>query len=167
MVFLAGMNAIVTGASRGIGKAIAETLASFRINLCLAARNPDPLNDTTVEIIKKYGVKVIPVVTDVAKLPDLENLVKTAKQKLGGIDILVNNAGVSSQYPFEKQPVADFESLVHTNYLGYVRLIRLVINDMIKKKAGIIINMISGSVLCDPCGSGGRRGRLRAACGPP
>jgi len=150
MVFLAGMNAIVTGASRGIGKAIAETLASFRINLCLAARNPDTLNDTTVEIIKKYGVKVIPVVTDVAKLPDLENLVKTAQQKLGGIDILVNNAGVSSQYPFEKQPFTDFESLVHTNYLGYVRLIRLVINDMIKKKAGIIINMISGSVLCDP-----------------
>ncbi|MCX8012605.1 MAG: SDR family NAD(P)-dependent oxidoreductase, partial [Desulfobacterota bacterium] len=87
MVFLAGMNAIVTGASRGIGKAIAETLAAFHINLCLAARNPDQLNDTTVEIIKKYGVKVIPVTTDVAKLSDLENLVKIAKQKLGNIDI--------------------------------------------------------------------------------
>ena len=87
---------------------------------------------------------------DVTKLEDLENLVQAAKEKFGAIDILINNAGVSSQYPFEKQPLEDFERLAHTNYLGYVRLIRLVINDMIARKSGAIINMVSGSTLCDP-----------------
>ncbi|MCM8801191.1 MAG: SDR family oxidoreductase, partial [Candidatus Omnitrophica bacterium] len=66
------------------------------------------------------------------------------------IDILINNAGVTSQYPFHLQPLEDIERLAYTNYLGYVRLIRLVINDMIEKRSGVIVNMISGSVLCDP-----------------
>jgi short-subunit dehydrogenase len=147
---LKGKTAIITGASRGIGKAIASTCADLGIQVAIAARNEGPLKETAEEIRKKYGVKVLPVVTDVTKLEDLENLVKKAKDAFGRIDILINNAGVSSQYPFEKQPFDDFESLVHTNYLGYVRLIRLVINDMIQNKSGAIINMVSGSTLCDP-----------------
>ena len=147
---LKGKTAIVTGASRGIGKAIASTVASLGINVAIAARSAGPLKETAEEINKKYKVEVLPVVCDVTKLKDLENLVNKTKEKFGKIDILINNAGVSSQYPFEKQPFEDFENLVHTNYLGYVRLIRLVINDMIKNKSGAIINMVSGSVLCDP-----------------
>ena len=150
MASLEGKTAIITGASRGIGKAIAEVVASFGINLSLAARGEGPLEETSTEITSKYGVEVLPVPTDVTKREDLENLVKKTQEKFGDIDILINNAGVSSQYPFEKQPFEDFESLVHTNYLGYVRMIRLVINDMIKRKSGTIINMVSGSVLCDP-----------------
>ncbi len=149
-VQLKGKTAIVTGASRGIGKAIASTCAGLGINLAIAARTEGPLEETAQEIAKEYKVAVLPIATDVTKLSDLENLVSKAKEKYGKIDILINNAGVSSQYPFEKQPFEDFESLVHTNYLGYVRLIRLVINDMIKHKEGAIINMVSGSTLCDP-----------------
>lgn len=147
---LKGKVAIVTGASRGIGRALAETAASLSINLAIAARSQGPLEETANEIAKKYKVQVLPVTCDVTKLEDLENLVNKAKEKFGKIDILINNAGVSSQYPFEKQPIEDFERLAHTNYLGYVRLIRLVINDMIKNKSGAIINMVSGSTLCDP-----------------
>ena len=147
---LKGKAAIVTGASRGIGKALACTAASLGINLTVAARAEGPLKETAEEIRKKYKVEVLPVACDVTKLSDLENLVNRAKEKFGKIDILINNAGVSSQYPFEKQPFDDFESLAHTNYLGYVRLIRLVINDMIKNKSGAIINMVSGSTMCDP-----------------
>ncbi len=147
---LKGKVAIVTGASRGIGKALASTTASLGINLVIAARQEGPLKETADEIAKKYKVEVLPVVCDVTKLEDLENLVNKAKAKFGRIDILINNAGVSSQYPFEKQPIEDFEKLAHTNYLGYVRLIRLVINDMIERKSGSIINMVSGSTLCDP-----------------
>ncbi len=147
---LKGKTAIVTGASRGIGKALACTAASLGVHVSIAARNEGPLKETAEEIAKKYKVKVLPVVCDVTKLEDLENLVNKTKEKFGGIDILLNNAGVSSQYPFEKQPIEDFERLAHTNYLGYVRLIRLVINDMIKNKSGSIINMVSGSTLCDP-----------------
>ena len=93
---------------------------------------------------------MLPVACDVANLSDLENLVNKTIDKFKKIDILVNNAGVSSQSPFEKQPIEDFEKLAHTNYLGYVRLIRLVINHMIENKSGAIINMVSGSTLCDP-----------------
>jgi short-subunit dehydrogenase len=147
---LQGKTAIITGASRGIGKAIAEVAASLGCNLSLAARGEGPLEETAAEIAKKYGVEVLPVSTDVMQFEDLENLVAKTQKKYGAIDILINNAGVSSQYPFEKQPFEDFERLVHTNYLGYVRMIRLVINDMIKRKSGAIINMVSGSTLCDP-----------------
>ncbi|MCX5696880.1 MAG: SDR family oxidoreductase [Candidatus Omnitrophica bacterium] len=150
MTDLKGRAAIVTGASRGIGKALASTAASLGINVAIAARQEGPLKETADEIAKKYKVQVLAVPCDVTKLEDLENLVNSAKAKFGAIDILINNAGVSSQYPFEKQPIEDFERLAHTNYLGYVRLIRLVINDMIARKSGAIINMVSGSTLCDP-----------------
>ncbi len=149
-VNLKGKVAIVTGASRGIGKALACTAASLGINLTIAARQEAPLKETADEISKKYKVQVLPIVCDVAKLEDLENLVNKTKEKYGKIDILMNNAGVSSQSPFEKQPIEDFEKLAFTNYLGYVRLIRLVINDFIAQKSGAIINMVSGSTLCDP-----------------
>lgn len=147
---LKGKVAVVTGASRGIGKAITGAAASLGINLSIAARKDGPLKETADEIGREYKVEVLPVVCDVTKLNDLENLVNKTKDKFGEIDILINNAGVSSQYPFEKQPLEDFEKLAHTNYLGYVRLIRLVIGDMIRNKSGAIINMVSGSTLCDP-----------------
>lgn len=150
MVELKGKTAIVTGASRGIGRAIASTAASLGIKLSIAARKEGSLKEVADEISKKYKVEVLPVPCDVTRLEDLENLVNKTKEKFGKIDILINNAGVSSQYPFEKQPMEDFERLAHTNYLGYVRLIRLVINEMIENKSGAIINMVSGSVLCDP-----------------
>jgi 3-oxoacyl-[acyl-carrier protein] reductase len=147
---LKGKVAIITGSSRGIGKAIAETCAGLGINLTLAARQEGPLKETADEIRAKYKVEVLSVPTDVAVLSDLEALVNKTKEKYGKIDILINNAGVSSQSPFEKQSFEDFEKLAHTNYLGYVRMIRLVINDMIQNKSGAIINMVSGSTLCDP-----------------
>ena len=147
---LKGKTAIVTGASRGIGKALAASVASLGINLTIAARQEGPLQEAAEEISRKYKVEVLVVPCDVTKLKDLENLVNKTREKFGSIDILINNAGVSSQYPFEKQPLEDFERLAHTNYLGYVRLIRLVINEMIKNKSGSIINMVSGSTLCDP-----------------
>lgn len=147
---LKGKNAIITGASKGIGKAIAMRFAKNGINVVLAARTKDTLDQTIKEITSKHKVKAIGVVTDVGKLDDLKNLVDTTLKQLGTIDILVNNAGVSSQYPFEKQPLEDFDKLVQTNYLGYVRLIRLVINHMIERKQGAIINSVSGSTLVDP-----------------
>ena len=147
---LKGKVAIVTGASRGIGKALASTCASLGANVAIAARQEGPLKETADEISRKYKVEVLPVTCDVTKLEDLQNLVNKTKEKFGKIDILINNAGVSSQYPFHEQPIEDFERLAHTNYLGYVRLIRLVINDMMKQKSGAIINMVSGSTLCDP-----------------
>ncbi|VAX34937.1 3-oxoacyl-[acyl-carrier protein] reductase [hydrothermal vent metagenome] len=151
MLDLKGKSAIITGASRGIGKAVALKLAQSGVNVLIAARNQTTLDEAVDDIKgKALDVKVIGLAADVGKLEDLQNLNDTAMREFGGIDILVNNAGVSSQYPFEKQPLEDIEKLAHTNFLGYVRLIRLVINHMIEKKSGAIINMVSGSTLVDP-----------------
>lgn len=150
MTDLKGKNAIITGASRGIGKSIALRLAQNGVNVVLAARTRETLDATVNEIKTKFKTKAIGVPTDVSKLEDLKNLADTALKEFKTIDILINNAGVSSQYPFELQPLEDIEMLAHTNYLGYVRLIRLIIPHMIERKSGSIINMVSGSTLCDP-----------------
>jgi 3-oxoacyl-[acyl-carrier protein] reductase len=150
MVNLKGKTAVITGGSRGIGKAIATRLAEAGANLVLAARGQEALDKTVKELKEKYKVCVVGVPCDVAKIDDLTRLVDTAMKQFKQIDILVNNAGVSSQYPFEKQPIEEFEKLAMTNYLGYVRLIRLVIPQMIERKNGSIINMVSGSTLVDP-----------------
>jgi len=147
---LKGKNAIVTGASKGIGNAIATRLAEEGVNVILAARTAGTLDQAVKAIKAKSKAKVIGVPCDVARLDDLQKLVNVAMKEFGGVDILINNAGVSSQYPFEKQPLEDIERVCQTNYLGYVRLIRLVINHMIEKKSGAIINMVSGSTLVDP-----------------
>ncbi len=151
---LKGKNAIVTGASRGIGKSIATRLASQGINLVLAARNPANLDATVKELKEKYKVDVMGIPTDVGKLPDLKNLAEKATKHFGHIDILVNVAGVSSQHPFHEQPIEEMEMLAHVNYLGYVRLIRLIIPQMIQRKSGHILNVVSGSTLVDPIPKG-------------
>ncbi len=150
MADLKGKNAIITGASKGIGKAVALKLAENGVNVVLAARTQTTLDEAVKEIKDKTGVKCLGVAADVSKLEDLQNLVDVTTKEMGQIDILINNAGVSSQYPFDQQPLEDIEKLAHTNYLGYVRLIRLVIPQMIERKDGAIINMVSGSTLCDP-----------------
>jgi 3-oxoacyl-[acyl-carrier protein] reductase len=147
---LKGKNAIITGASKGIGKGIARRLARQGVNLVLAARTHSTLDETTAELKRENAIEAIGVSCDVSRLSDLENVVKVALERLKKIDILINNAGVSSQYPFESQPLEDIERLAHTNYLGYVRLTRLVIPHMIQNKSGSIINMVSGSVLVEP-----------------
>ncbi len=149
-VDLKGKVAMVTGASRGIGKAIATRLAEHGAKLILAARKQGPLDETVNELKAKYGIEAIGVSCDVAKLDQLQNLVEQGKKKFGQIDILVNVAGVSSQFPFHEQPIEDFEMLAHINYLGYVRLIRLIIPDMVTRKDGHLINVVSGSTLVDP-----------------
>ncbi|MFH1245433.1 MAG: SDR family oxidoreductase [Candidatus Omnitrophota bacterium] len=147
---LKGKNAVITGASKGIGMAIARRLAREGVNLVLAARTKTTLDTAVADLKKENAVQVFGVPCDVSSLADLENLARTALEKLGRIDILINNAGVSSQYPFDKQPLEDLERLAHTNYLGYVRMTRLIIPHMIANKSGAIINMVSGSVLVEP-----------------
>ena len=149
-VDLKGKVAVITGASRGIGKAIATRLAEHGASLVLAARTQGSLDETVKQLKEKYKIDVIGISCDVAKLDQLQNLVAKAKAQFKQIDILVNVAGVSSQHPFHEQPIEDFEMLAHVNYLGYVRLIRLVIPDMVARKSGQLINVVSGSTLVDP-----------------
>ncbi|MFH1692257.1 MAG: SDR family oxidoreductase [Candidatus Omnitrophota bacterium] len=147
---LKGKTAIITGASRGIGRAVAESLAREGMNLVIAARGQDALEKTAREISEQYKTKVIGVACDVAKQADLTNLVEKSITTFKKIDALINNAGVSSQYPFHQQPLEDIEKLMYTNFFGYVMLTRLLINHFVENKGGAVINMVSGSTMVDP-----------------
>lgn len=147
---LRGKTAIITGASRGIGRAIGEALAKEGMNLVLAARGKEVLKETAKELSGKYKVKVLPVLCDVSQQKDLENLVTVAIKEFKKIDALINSAGISSQHPFQDQPLEDIPKLMYTNYFGPVMLSRLIINHFIENKGGAIINITSGSTLVDP-----------------
>jgi len=150
MTVLKDKTAIITGASRGIGRAIAESLAKEGMNLVLAARGKETLEKTAAEITNKYKVRVLGVPCDVSKQTDLENLVAVSLKEFKKIDALINNAGVSSQHPFHEQPLEDIERLMYTNFFGYVMLTRLLINHFVENKGGAVINMVSGSTMVDP-----------------
>ena len=147
---LKGKTAVITGASRGIGRAIATALAREGMDLCLAARGAGELTALADGLSKEHGVTVHAVACDVSKQEDLERLAETAVLKLGRVDALVNNAGVSSQHPFHKQPLEDITRLMQTNFFGYVMLTRLLINHMVEQGGGQVINIVSGSTLVDP-----------------
>lgn len=147
---LKGKTAIITGASRGIGRAIAESLAREGMNLVIAARGRETLEKTVREISEQYKTKIIGVVCDVANQADLTNLVEKSISTFKKIDALINNAGVSSQHPFHQQPLEDIEKLMYTNFFGYVMLTRLLINHFVENKGGAVINMVSGSTMVDP-----------------
>jgi short-subunit dehydrogenase len=147
---LKGKTAIITGASRGIGRAIAERLASQGMNLVIAARGKETLDEAAKAMADKFKVRVVGVPCDVSKQADLQNLVDTSIREFKKIDALINNAGVSSQHPFHEQPLEDIERLMYTNFFGYVMLTRLIINHFVANKGGAVINMVSGSTLVDP-----------------
>jgi len=150
MESLTGKTAVITGASRGIGRAISEALAGEGMRLVIAARGKEALEEMARATSDKYGVSVTPIACDVSKQADLENLATIAIKELGRVDALINGAGVSSQYPFQEQPLEDIERLLYTNYFGAVMLTRLLINHFIENQAGSIINIVSGSTLVDP-----------------
>ncbi|MDD5511163.1 MAG: SDR family NAD(P)-dependent oxidoreductase [Dehalococcoidales bacterium] len=147
---LKGKTAIVTGASRGIGGALGVALAKEGMDLVLAARGRSVLEETAAGLSRKYKVRVVPVACDVTRQDDLENLAATAIREFKKIDALINSAGVSSQYPFQEQPLEDIARLMYTNYFGAVMLTRLMINHFIENKNGAVINITSGSTLVDP-----------------
>jgi 3-oxoacyl-[acyl-carrier protein] reductase len=94
---LKGKTAIITGSSRGIGRAIASALAKEGMNLVLAARGKEALLETANELAAEHKVRVVGVSCDVTKQADLQHLVDTAIKEFKKIDALINNAGVSSQ----------------------------------------------------------------------
>jgi 3-oxoacyl-[acyl-carrier protein] reductase len=96
---LRGKVAIITGATRGIGRDVAEGLAAEETQLSICARNEATLKEVAKEIEKTYGVFVLPVRTDVSKPEEIKALVDKTVKKFGRLDILVNNAGEAPRGP--------------------------------------------------------------------
>jgi NAD(P)-dependent dehydrogenase (short-subunit alcohol dehydrogenase family) len=143
---LRGKAAIVTGGSRGIGKAIARELAREGASVAIAARGREALEATAAEITGETDIPVIPIVADASREDSVREMVSRAVDVLGGVDILVNSAAeVGSRVAF-KLPELDvevFKGELNVKVLGALRCIQQVAPHMIRRGWGRIIN-ISG-----------------------
>jgi len=135
---LNGKVAIITGASRGIGRGIALGLAAEGCHLAICARNREPLEAAAAEIRAK-NVEVSALPLDVARADDVEQLVQKTMAKFGKIDILVNNVGGNRRNPFEKTTDEDWETIINLNLTAHVRTSRAVIPFMREQSSGVIL----------------------------
>ncbi|WP_432714826.1 3-ketoacyl-ACP reductase [Pedobacter sp.] len=142
MESLQGKNALITGAGKGIGRALAIALAQEGVNIGLVARTAADL-ECVAEELKPFQVKTVIATADVADINAVNAAVATIKQGLGSIDILVNNAGISSFGSFMELEPERWEEIVKVNLFGPYYVTRAVLPDMIASKVGDIINISS------------------------
>jgi 3-oxoacyl-[acyl-carrier protein] reductase len=140
---LKGKCAIITGASRGLGKAIALKFASLGANIVLNYRSSEKEALEVENEIKEMGVEVISVKGDISKLSEVENLIAVAKEKFGSIDIMVNNAGITKDTLILRMKEEDFDSVIDVNLKGVFNCLKSITPIMVKQKGGKIINISS------------------------
>ena len=140
---LKGKCAVVTGAAKGIGKAIALKLASSGVNIVLNYRSSEDKAIETEKEILSLGVEVLRVKGDISKPNDVENLIDSAKKKFGKIDIMVNNAGITKDTLLLRMKEEDFDSVINVNLKGVFNCLKAITPVMVKQKEGKIINLSS------------------------
>ena len=154
---LAGKSAIVTGASRGIGRGIAQRLASAGAHVVIGARSLNAptggaagaLSDA-VEEIRAAGGRATPLALDTADDASRQAFIAAAIEATGGIDILVNNAGTAIYKPTSDFTLAEGMSQIETYFAGPWRLCNLILPHMIERGRGWILNLGSSSVIKTP-----------------
>lgn len=134
--------AIVTGAGRGIGKAIALALAKEGADLVVVSRTPSEFMETAKEV-EVLGRQALTLKVDVSKKEDVDSMVNLTMQKFGKIDVLVNNAGASMVRPSEELSEEDWDKTIAVNLKGVFLCSQAVGRIMIKQKMGKIINISS------------------------
>jgi short-subunit dehydrogenase len=139
---IAGKVAIVTGASSGIGEATAREFARRSTITVLAARRIERLNRLAEEI-RSAGGRALPVQTDITKISQIKNLIKTTMAEFGRIDILANIAGWGNYDWFEELSTQDLRNYYEVNIIGMAQLIHQVIPIMKTQRSGYILNMSS------------------------
>ena len=140
---LKGKCAVVTGAAKGIGKAIALKLASLGVNIVLNYRSSEDKAIETEKEILSLGVEVLRIKGDISKANDVENLIDCAKKKFGKIDIMVNNAGITKDTLLLRMKEEDFDSVINVNLKGVFNCLKAITPVMVKQKEGKIINLSS------------------------
>jgi short-subunit dehydrogenase len=139
---LAGKRVVLTGASSGIGRALAEALARAGANLVLAARSAGKL-DEVVRSLPGGTTKAFAVPTDLTLVGDREQLISAAVAKLGGIDLLINNAGIASWGHFANSDEAVLRQVMEVNFFAPVELIRLALPHLTTGNEPAIVNISS------------------------
>ena len=135
--------ALITGATRGIGKAIALKLASSGFNIALNYRKENDDLIATKNEIEKLGVECLPVQGDISSFEDCERMTKEIITKYEGINVLVNNADITKDMLLMRMKPDDFKSVIDVNLVGTFNMTRNVIPYMIKAREGRIVNISS------------------------
>ena len=138
-----GRNALVTGASKGIGLAIATNFAMAGANVIIVGRRQEALDEAKDIIVKAGQTKVITVSADVAKADDCARVIADGIKGLGQIDVLVNNAGTSQRGDFETVTDAMWQADLDLKLFAAIRLARATMPGMKQRKWGRIINILN------------------------
>ena len=139
MIDLKGKKVLVTGASGGIGKAIAMQLSSSGADLCLTGRNKSELEN----LQKIIGRNCQIIISDLSNSDGINNLADQAQEIMGQIDILVNNAGITKDNLFMRMSEDDWNEVININLNSIFKLTKQLIKGMIKRRYGRIINITS------------------------
>ena len=139
---LSGKTAIVTGGGRGIGRAIAVSLAEAGADVCITARTASQL-DETASLVEKTGRKALTVSADATDAKAVEDVVKKTISELGDLHILCNNAGMDFARPLLEHTEADYDRIMDTNVKSMFLFTKAVGPHMIAKKFGKIVNTAS------------------------
>ena len=172
---LNGKIAVVTGAARGIGRAIAVKLAEQGATVIINYNGSDSLAMEVVKEIEDKGGKAEAIQCNVAEYERVGVLLEGVIKKYGTLDILVNNAGITRDNLLMKMSEEDFDAVINTNLKGVFNCMKHVARQMIKQKSGRIINISSVSGVLGNAGQANysaakagafsrRRGRCRAGC---
>ena len=144
MQSLKGKIALVTGASKGIGRAVALALAAEGVHVGLLARTAKDLSEVAQEV-NDLGVKAVAVTADISNMQEVNTAVEEILEKFGSIDILINNAGTGTFGKFLELEPEVWENQIRTNLFGVYYATRAVLPQMIARSAGDIINISSTS----------------------
>ncbi len=140
---LSGKNVVITGATRGIGKAIAIKMAQNGANIAVLCNSTiEQINEACAEI-KEYGVEVRGYEADVSNLEQISQISKRVLEDFGFIDIIVNNAGITRDALLLMMKEDDFDAVIGVNLKGAFNVVKSFIRPMLKRKTGSIINISS------------------------
>jgi NAD(P)-dependent dehydrogenase (short-subunit alcohol dehydrogenase family) len=140
---LSGKVALVTGASRGLGRAFAEAMAEYGADVACNGRDSVKLAET-VQLLGKYKHRAIAVKADVTKEVEVKKMVAETVKQLGKIDIFFNNAGIARPpRPIHETPTEEWDAVIETNLRGVFLCLKHVLAEMVKNKSGSIINISS------------------------
>ena len=143
MKLLEGKNVIITGASRGIGKGIAEVFAKHGANIAFTYHSSDEKAKSLETELSVNGRKTKGYKSDASDFEAAQQLVKDVMEDFGSIDVLVNNAGITKDGLLMRMSEEDFDSVMNTNMKSVFNMTKAVATPMLKAKSGSIINMSS------------------------
>jgi len=143
MKLLAGKNTLITGASRGIGRAVAQKLAEQGANVAFTYHSSSDQAVSLESELKQKGIKAFAIRSDAADFNAAEKLIKEVIERLGSLEVIVNNAGITRDNLLMRMSEAHFDEVMQTNLKSVFNITKAAIRQLLKQRNGSIINMSS------------------------